>query len=329
MRLILPYPEVPEIPILPDPTRNQVVNETITPRTRGFIHKLSQVSISLRDDTLIPLPEQNLAGALCADIFHFSILTQRCLITPFSPRWTAAALPGAISERFLTAKHIRNHVADKLKIPSYNFELWVKGTKLEAGEEVQTLYSWTHNVITVVLDPVLDVVVNGTGFVSVDFSEVLVNKAFVPIRVIKEKMRALLGGEVDKPLSLFIGSEELDNDSLTLRETGKLGIRQAEGFEQIHLKAKYNVAKKTCMTCMEDKDASRFPSLITDSCTHENNICKTCLRHWIDEQLNSNGTKINCPECSQAMGYEDVKRCTKRRQFERYVLPLLISMHFY
>jgi hypothetical protein len=326
MRLILPHIQIPGIHELTTLTYTQMPNGTVALRPTSTAQKLFRISSTLRDDVLNSLSDQSIAGAICGDICHFSILAERSLQKPFSIRWTAAAAPGAISEGSLTAKHIRNHVSEKLKIPPYNFELWVRGTKLEAGEELQTLYSWTHNVITIALDPVLDVVVNGTGFVSVDFSEALVNKAFVPIRVIKEKVRSLLQAEEEKPLTLFLANEELNDDSLSLRDTGRLGLRQAEGFEQIHLKAKYNIAKKTCMTCMEDKYASRFPDLITESCAHDYNVCKTCLRHWIDEQLNSNGTNIHCPECSQAMGYEDVKRCTRRRQFERYAMVFVIFM---
>jgi hypothetical protein len=338
MKLILPHVNDPESPIVSNPSSPWVKNENASVKHRhaivvssdgnNFHQTVFKTSMGLRNDRLdIVTPE--VASAICADIFHFTIMMEGSNGPQSSPvRWTAASAPGAVSIGHMTVRHIRKHVSDHLNLPQYAFEFWAGDNKLENGGDEVTLLSWTHNVITIVLDPVIDVVVNGTGSISIDFSEEAVNKAFVPIGQIKKKIRSMLGAEDDKPLSLYLVKHELTEDSTTLWETGMLSIQQAEGFSQIHLRADFNRPKKTCITCLEDKYTSRFPFQVTSTCTHDINICKPCLRHWIDEKLNSTGMNIPCPECNQAMGYEDVRRCAKKPQFERYVsFPLFSAIY--
>jgi hypothetical protein len=326
LKVILPEIDAPESPLVSRPS-DPWMNENTLVRHRhamvmsadgnNFHQTVFKTCQTLRNDRLDIISPQ-ISGAICADIFHFTILMEGSNeIHSNFVRWTAASAPGAVADGKMTVKHIRKHISEKLNLPPYFFEFWSGDNKLQSDGDETILLSWTHNMITIILDPVIEVVVNGAGSISIDFSEDPVNKAFIPIGQIKEKIRRMLGAEDDKPLSLYLVKEELTNDSITLWETGMLSIQQAEGFSFIRLKADYNRPKRTCMTCMEDKHTSRFHVKVTSNCSHDINICKPCLRHWIDERLNTNGTNIPCPECNEAMGYEDVKRCAKKSQFER------------
>jgi hypothetical protein len=279
----------------------------------------SRQSFVLCSNRLEELRSVETSAVICGDIVHFSIATNSTGLEHQRPniRWSAATTPGAFKEGHLHINSIREHVALHLGIPSYKFELWIDDTKLEEGDEAM-LYSWTHNIIRVVLDPILVVRLNGTSTILIDLSAHPENKAFMPVGFIKKKLRSMLGPDDDRTMNLFLQKEELIDDELRLFETGLLDPLQIEGLAPINLKADFHRPTKPCITCLEDKYHKRFMPKITKSCDHPTNICKKCTRRWIDERLDNKGTTIPCPECNSELDYDDVKRCATHEQFEKY-----------
>lgn len=77
---------------------------------------------------------------------------------------------------------------------------------------------------------------------------------------------------------------------------------------------------RTCLSCVEDLPAARFPSsTLTDRCSHEMSTCVDCVQQWIDTQLTAQGrNKITCLECSETLQYADVQRHAEFESFQRY-----------
>lgn len=307
-------------------TRNR--NATVLRMEHNDTPRELQSSL-FRNDRLDALRSLEASVTLCGDVLHFSIVTHAVFCMPPAQRpsisWSAAATPEAILMRDLSINAIRDHVAQHLDIPSYKFELWVRNKKLEEGEE-DMLYSSTHNVVQVVLDPTLNVLVNGTSTMVVDLAAHLQNKAFIPIGFIKKRLREMLGTGQGGSLRLYLEKEELLDDQMTLFGTGLLDTYKIEGRAPINLKADYSRPTKTCITCLDNKYNNRFVIKITKSCTHPTNVCKKCLRKWIDERLDNNGTTIPCPECRETLEHDDVRKCSTKEQFEKYDRLTLLAI---
>ncbi|KAK3394654.1 hypothetical protein B0H63DRAFT_53930 [Podospora didyma] len=78
-------------------------------------------------------------------------------------------------------------------------------------------------------------------------------------------------------------------------------------------------ATETCSACIEDKKLSELPIKITAACSHKATICKDCLKQWLESGLQS-GTwdRLKCPDCSEVLRFEDVKRYASSEIFARY-----------
>jgi len=65
-----------------------------------------------------------------------------------------------------------------------------------------------------------------------------------------------------------------------------------------------------CAVCMEMKDAVEFPNYsITRSCKHPPSTCLDCVMASIQSDLrNKLWNEISCPECGEALGYDDVQK---------------------
>jgi hypothetical protein len=259
------------------------------------------------------------AMVIDADIIAFGILTNT-----FDPRsspvgtcWTAGATAGAISEGTLTLRNVREHVTQNLMIDPGQFTLWNGGSKLTFDEFGERMYSLRHNVVHVLINPFLHVQKRDGTFYVISFWDEFVNKAFIPIRNLKDRVRQM-HVQYGETWGLYLGDTELLDDSISLHGTGLLTAGQTEGLEPIMLTIGLDRPKKTCMTCIEDFEQTRFPNSISARCDHTVSTCKGCVRRWIDERLTSQGyDMISCPECRQKLEYEDVQNISSRTQFEK------------
>ena len=58
---------------------------------------------------------------------------------------------------------------------------------------------------------------------------------------------------------------------------------------------------------------------ITNRCKHERATCASCLRTWIQSQLETVGwDKISCPECNQTLEHHDVRTHAGKTVLEKY-----------
>ena len=74
-----------------------------------------------------------------------------------------------------------------------------------------------------------------------------------------------------------------------------------------------------CIVCFENLSPPGFPGRrITASCTHEPDICRSCLSTSISTQLTSRfWNQIDCPTCGERLDFADVKDFADPEIFER------------
>ena len=74
-----------------------------------------------------------------------------------------------------------------------------------------------------------------------------------------------------------------------------------------------------CAVCFEDLSPRDFPERrITASCTHEPDVCRSCLSTSISTQLRSRfWNQIGCPTCGERLNFPDVKDFADPDIFER------------
>ena len=79
---------------------------------------------------------------------------------------------------------------------------------------------------------------------------------------------------------------------------------------------------KKCAVCLESLTLEAFPTRkTTAACSHEPNVCLSCLTHNITSQSRGNmWNHIDCPSCRARLGYEDVRAFSTAAVFERWVL---------
>lgn len=76
-----------------------------------------------------------------------------------------------------------------------------------------------------------------------------------------------------------------------------------------------------CLTCGEgmiDGSASDLLRSPTKKCKHQLHTCSTCMQHWIRSQLeDKNWDTLTCPECSEHLKHDDVRKWADEETFER------------
>jgi hypothetical protein len=78
-------------------------------------------------------------------------------------------------------------------------------------------------------------------------------------------------------------------------------------------------ASEPCLVCGDDKKPSDFPVRITALCKHKPNLCKECHGQWIRSGMDTfEWDKIKCPDCSELLNFEDIKRYAPADVFARY-----------
>jgi len=76
---------------------------------------------------------------------------------------------------------------------------------------------------------------------------------------------------------------------------------------------------RECNVCMEDKPIEDFDK-VTDNCTHEFNICETCLRLWLQAAVEENiWGRLACMQngCDEPVLHSDWQRLASAELFER------------
>ncbi|KAL2017704.1 hypothetical protein VTK56DRAFT_1729 [Thermocarpiscus australiensis] len=95
-------------------------------------------------------------------------------------------------------------------------------------------------------------------------------------------------------------------------------------------------ATELCSVCMENKKISEMPIRITQRCTHQPSCCRDCMKRWLESSVEAgNWESLKCPECSEILGHNDVKRYASKETFDRYdnlmlrrALKELADFHF-
>ena len=78
-------------------------------------------------------------------------------------------------------------------------------------------------------------------------------------------------------------------------------------------------ATETCTVCTDEKKATELPVRIARGCKHKPTTCRECLGHWIRSSLDtSTWNRLRCPECSELLSFEGVRRYAFKEDFDRY-----------
>ena len=77
---------------------------------------------------------------------------------------------------------------------------------------------------------------------------------------------------------------------------------------------------RRCIVCDEDMSEDHFPSQVTQQCSHDTYICKSCIQAWLASQLQQRGwDMIVCPECSSHLHQDDMENHADRDTYDRCV----------
>jgi hypothetical protein len=76
---------------------------------------------------------------------------------------------------------------------------------------------------------------------------------------------------------------------------------------------------KQCSICIDDKPRSEMPAQNTPRCTHQPTACKECLEEWLRSSIERGAwDRLQCPDCSEVLDWQDVKRHASEAAFNRY-----------
>jgi len=83
----------------------------------------------------------------------------------------------------------------------------------------------------------------------------------------------------------------------------------------------YDPNGKECAACTDKLSAECFPDKLSSSCDHKSNICKSCLKRYIDIYIREHPyQQVQCPECKQILLEDAVREFASEDSFERWVL---------
>ncbi|KAK0109694.1 hypothetical protein ONS95_002373 [Cadophora gregata] len=73
-----------------------------------------------------------------------------------------------------------------------------------------------------------------------------------------------------------------------------------------------------CCVCTDSFPQHRFPN-VTSTCDHGPTVCEDCIKQSVNTQIMQVAwDKIKCPECSEALQYDVVKKWASKKSFEKY-----------
>jgi len=231
------------------------------------------------------------------------------------------------SFRPLFTSDFRVHISKQMSLNPQSFTFWF-------GDSRELPVPGFGNEVRIVLDPFIRLRLQTPERVEVhtlDFSRRKVNKATIPLKDIRVQVRETLKSKPNDPLLLFsLHDEKLEDDNLSLKETGLLSPAQLDGCEEIVLDLEFQKDDHCCVLCTDDKPIASFPAWVTFQCDHTSNICLDCVRTWIEHKLNDGEhDKITCPECNRPLSHIDVENLATEEQFAKYVIiPLTCNLTF-
>ncbi|KAG9528374.1 hypothetical protein KCU93_g4402, partial [Aureobasidium melanogenum] len=90
--------------------------------------------------------------------------------------------------------------------------------------------------------------------------------------------------------------------------------------DEIHLKKKKQLPRRTCLVCDAEKGSNQFPShKKVSSHEHDYNVCRPCYRGHLKSEIDSKDwNEVACPECPIMLTYKEVKNMTTTRNFAKY-----------
>ena len=121
----------------------------------------------------------------------------------------------------------------------------------------------------------------------------------------------------ERRLSVFQRDMNDLSYALSLQEQDELEQLEREQADRIlaeHLQAEFSIpapeTMRDCVCCCEQRPPLDFPAKSpTANCEHPSRTCLECLQSWISSELDTKGCEgLTCPECSLALGYNDVRR---------------------
>jgi hypothetical protein len=101
------------------------------------------------------------------------------------------------------------------------------------------------------------------------------------------------------------------------RDTGSHKLRSHPSNPgQYHEKSRLG---KECIICTDIRSQHRFPARPpTAQCTHDTDVCRRCLRTWIQSEFSTKiWNEINCPVCFARMQYDDIRKFAPKEVFRR------------
>lgn len=76
---------------------------------------------------------------------------------------------------------------------------------------------------------------------------------------------------------------------------------------------------KECIICTDTRSLHHFPTQTpTEQCTHDIDVCRRCLRRWIESSFTTKmWNEMTCPVCAAQMQYDDVRAFASKEVFRR------------
>lgn len=122
-------------------------------------------------------------------------------------------------------------------------------------------------------------------------------------------------------LELRLRGKVLDIWSDSVEWCATYDFELADGFAETFVaeEAWLTTVTEQCSTCIEDKKPGEMATRITSSCRHKPSVCKDCLQSWLETSVESGKwEKPKCPDCSEVLEWQDVKRHASKETFARY-----------
>lgn len=244
-------------------------------------------------------------------VYTFSVLAGDFDDKPIS-QWHALS---ARTSPPLSAGDFRIHVSKRMDLHRKSFIIWF-------GDSQEFFSPEFGGHVKIILDPFIRLRLQMSNRIErliLDFSRERLNKANMPLRFIKKKIQEALKSTLDAPqFRIFIDDRELDDDNLSLKDTGLLSLAQLDGCDEVTLDLKFNEADRSCALCADDKPLTSFPVWVTAECAHQSNTCLDCVQAWIDSKLEDGAhDKLTCPECNKPLEHMDIENLATQEQFSK------------
>jgi hypothetical protein len=91
------------------------------------------------------------------------------------------------------------------------------------------------------------------------------------------------------------------------------------GFDSNPYQLQHPRPTKECIVCTDRRSEVRFPSRApTAECTHPIDICRRCIRAWIESEFTTNmWDTVHCPICPALLEHEDMREFAPSHIFRR------------